>query len=204
MVQKSRKKISKDVEKSGQNIRKSATKTKASKSEHAKFVDQSSKWFRSEHLVVHPLSVSDLDLADYAYSAAVELANKYPSVVFTSGRRTVSQQASAMATNIVKNRKYIEQTYAASAERDQLQNWVDQNPQAVTQTDIAAGLEGIMYQWSDAQKVKLSRHFAGLAFDVQPVAGDDLKGAIKKLPHLVKFLDKEGGLVIWHAEFELV
>lgn len=147
------------------------------------------------------LTVADLNLADHAKSAAEKLKKDFPAVVFTSGRRTVSGQASAMAGNIVKNRQWIVQTYASSIERDALQSWVDVHPEARTAPAIAAGLAAIMEGWTDAQRVKLSRHFAGLAFDVQPTSDANLKAAIRALPHLVKFLESEGGLTIWHAEF---
>lgn len=107
-----------------------------------------------------------------------------------------------MAGNILVNRKWVEQTYAASPERDVLQKWVDDHPEAMTAAAIAAGLVGIMSTWSDAQRVKLSRHFAGLAFDVQPTSSTVLKDAIKALPNLIKFLDNEGGITIWHVEFK--
>ncbi len=129
----------------------------------------------------------------------------HPEVIFTSGRRDVNQQASAMAGNVVKNRKWIEQTYVPSDERTQLQTWVDTHPAAVSAADIAAGLAGIMNAWTDAQRANISRHFSGQAFDVQPVAGEAgaaIKATIQKLPKLRKFLDKEGGLIIWHADFE--
>jgi hypothetical protein len=148
------------------------------------------------------LDVSSLNLAEYAESAATKLKQDFPSVVFTSGRRSVAQQADAMAGNVVVNRRWIEQTYAVSAERDALQKWVDDHPEATTRVSIAAGLSGIMSGWSDQQKVKLSRHFAGLAFDVKPTDNGSLKDAIKALPNLVKFLDSEGGITIWHAEFK--
>lgn len=146
------------------------------------------------------LTLDALDLAENALGAATALKKAQPGVVFTSGRRTVAEQADAMAGNIVANRQWIAQTYAASAERDALQAWVDTHPAATVRKDIAAGLSGILSGWSDAKRVRLSRHFAGLAFDVRP--GDEaIKTAIKALPNLVKFLDGEGGLTIWHAEF---
>lgn len=152
-------------------------------------------------LVPAEVELAGLDLAEHAASAATKLKADHPTVVFTSGRRSVADQADAMAGNVVVNRKWIEQTYAASTERDTLQKWVDDNPSATTRQAIAAGLSGIMSGWTDAQRVKLSRHFAGLAFDVKP--GDDaIKTAIKALPNLVKFLDSEGGITIWHAEFK--
>ena len=110
-----------------------------------------------------------------------------------------------MAGNVVTNRKWIEQTYKASAERDALQRWVDANPNATTKAAIAQGLSSIMTGWSDDQKSGFSAHFGGRAFDVQPVAGpagDSIKQSIRNLPKLRKFLDQEGGIVIWHAEFD--
>ena len=150
-------------------------------------------------------SIPSLDLVDSARDAATQLLLQCPTVIFTSGRRNVNQQASAMAGNVVRNRKWIEQTYLASPERDALQAWVDANPAAVTAPAIAAGLAGIMTGWTDAQRKKLSKHFSGQAFDIQPVAGPQgnaIKGAIRALPNLRKFLENEGGLIIWHAEFE--
>lgn len=152
------------------------------------------------------LSIDDLNLVDYAKTAAQTLQSQFPDVVFTSGRRDVAQQAHAMAGNVVQNRDWIKATYLASSERDALQGWVDNNPDATTASAIAAGLVGIMSSWTDDQKRRLSRHFSGQAFDVQPMTGshgDDVKTAIKALPNLRQFLDKEGGLVIWHSDFEL-
>jgi hypothetical protein len=151
------------------------------------------------------VSVDDLDLVDYAKAAAVNLQTDFSDVIFTSGRRNVTQQANAMAGNVVQNRNWVAETYAASKERDALQEWIDDNPTVTTKDPIAAGLVGIMSNWTDDQKSGFSRHFSGQAFDVQPVVGargDAIKAAVKSLPDLRKFLDSEGGLVIWHADFE--
>jgi hypothetical protein len=156
------------------------------------------------HFLLHR-GIGDLNLTASAKAAAEQLLKAHPEVIFTSGRRDVNQQASAMAGNVVKNRKWIEQTYVPSDERTQLQTWVDTHPAAVSAADIAAGLAGIMNAWTDAQRANISRHFSGQAFDVQPVAGEAgaaIKATIQKLPKLRKFLDKEGGLIIWHADFE--
>lgn len=148
-------------------------------------------------------TIAELDLVDYAKAAAEKLLKDHPTVVFNSGRRTVKGQADAMAPNIVKNRKWIEQTYAQSAQRDALQKWVDDHPEAKTAAAISSGLVPIMDKWTDAERATLSRHFSGQAFDVQPVAnGDAIKKTIRALPNLRKFLEEEGGLVIWHADFE--
>jgi hypothetical protein len=149
------------------------------------------------------LSVDDLDLVDCARKAAETLVSRHTNIVFTSGRRTVKQQANAMAGNVARKRKWMEQTYMQSAERTALQTWVDNHPEATARAEISAGLEAIMNNWTDAQKGNLSRHFCGKAFDIQPVAnGDEIKKTIGALPNLRKFLDSEGGLTIWHADFE--
>lgn len=152
------------------------------------------------------LTVAELNLIEPALTGANKLKEAHPDdVVFLSGRRTVAAQAKAMADNVLLNRKWIEETYALSNPRTALQKWVDDNPEAVTASAIATGLAGVMAAWSDSDKLKISRHLAGLAFDVKPVAGATgtaIKTTIRGLPNLRKFLEKEGGLVRWHAEFK--
>lgn len=148
---------------------------------------------------------ADLDLVDYAKKAADLLLQAHPNVKFTSGRRNVEDQARAMAGNVVQNRKWIQQTYAATPQRAALQKWVNDHPAAKTKAAIAAGLLSVMETWTDKQKTSISRHITGQAFDVQPVgglAGTAIKKTIRKLPNLRKFLEREGGLVRWHADFE--
>src|SRR5262249_15243477 len=98
-----------------------------------------------------------------------------------------------------------ERTYRASPQRNALQKWVDDHPQATTKAAIAAGLKSVMDGWTDAQKRGFSRHMVGLAFDVRPVSqgAARIKSFIRALPHLHKFLDREGGLIIWHADFNM-
>jgi hypothetical protein len=144
-----------------------------------------------------------LELAEPARSAATTLLVKHPDIKFTSGRRDAASQAHAIASNVVHNRQWIQQTYAAPNERAELQQWVDTHPEATTQEQIATGLRHILDTWSDDKRARLSKHFAGLAFDVQPVTKDaeQIKADIRALDGLGKFLDKEGGQVVWHAQF---
>lgn len=150
-------------------------------------------------------SVAELNLIEPAKTGAQTLRDTHPDeVVFLSGRRTVASQAEAMAENVLLNRKWIEETYAPSSQRTALRKWVNDHPEAVTKADIAAGLASVMAPWSDDDKLKISRHLAGLAFDLKPVAGANgvtVKKTIADLPNLRRFLDTEGGLVRWHAEF---
>lgn len=149
-----------------------------------------------------PLKAADLGLVEKAKSSAEKLEADIPGVVFTSGRRTVDEQADAMAKNVVQQRDWIKSTYKQSTERDALQAWVDQNPDATGQSDIAAGLKSIMDTWTDAQKDNLSKHFSGLAFDVQP-SDQQTKDEMASLPNCAHFFTQEGGLTIWHEDFTM-
>ena len=148
-------------------------------------------------------AIAALNLAAVARRGAELLLAAHPKVTFTSGRRNVADQARAMAGNIVKNRQWIKETYRTTPQSRQLQRWVDDHPGATTKPMIALGLATLMETWKDVERVNLSRHFAGLAFDVQPVKkdADAIKKTIRGLPGLKRFLEEEGGLVRWHAEF---
>ena len=147
-------------------------------------------------------AIEALDLGPVAKAAAYALKRAHPSVKFTSGRRGKADQARAMAGNVVKNRRWIEQTYAASPLCSTCQRWVDAHPQKTTQADVAAGLLAIFDAAGDAALGRFSKHLSGAAFDVQPVdGGEAIKRTIRTLAGLDKFLDNEGGLVRWHAQF---
>jgi hypothetical protein len=147
--------------------------------------------------------IEALDLAETARKAAYALKKAHPSIKFTSGRRSKEDQARAMASNVVKNRKWIEQTYASSMLRTKCQDWVDKNTDKKMQAEIAEGLLSVFNAVADVDLGKFSKHLSGEAFDVQPVDkdADAIKKTIRGLSGLDKFLDTEGGLVRWHAQF---
>lgn len=147
------------------------------------------------------MTIEELQLDPVAKNAATILHAKYPQLEFTSGRRSIFQQAHAMARNVVLNRKWIGQTYLAGAK---LQQWVDKHPGAKTLDTITAGLEQTMKAMPEAELLKISRHLTGKAFDVRPVTANAaaIKVDILKLPGLHRFLEKEGGLLRWHAQFQ--
>lgn len=148
-------------------------------------------------------AIEALNLSETAKKAAYELKKKHPSVTFTSGRRTKEEQASAMAGNVVSKRTWIKETYKQTKVRDECQKWVDDHPEKKTKPEIAEGLTSVLNGLHDAEVKLLSRHLSGDAFDVQPVDkdADKIKETINNLPGLDLFLDKEGGLVRWHAQF---
>jgi hypothetical protein len=147
--------------------------------------------------------IEALDLAPAAKFAAYALKKAHPSVSFTSGRRNKRDQARAMSENVVLNRKWIEQTYAKTIASDSCQRWVDGHPDKQTQQEIEAGLASVIDALPDAEVARLSKHLSGEAFDVQPVTEDaeKIKASIRSLPGLKVFLDMEGGLIRWHAQF---
>jgi hypothetical protein len=147
--------------------------------------------------------IEALKLSSKAKKAAYKLKEAHPAVTFTSGRRDKDEQAGAMAGNVTKNRKWIEQTYVKSKARDACQKWVDDNADKTSKSDIKKGLATTLKALSDGELGKLSKHLSGDAFDVQPVTKDAsaIKKTIKGLPGITKFLEKEGGLVRWHAQF---
>lgn len=150
------------------------------------------------------MKAAALNLRGFALAGALALEAACPGVVFTSGRREVADQARAMASNLVKTRRWIAETYKATPESRQLQAWVDGNPNVRGREDLAKGLARIMADWSDEGRGRLSKHFSGDAFDIQPVdgpAGFAILAKVRTLPGLDKFLEREGGLVRWHAQF---
>jgi hypothetical protein len=148
-------------------------------------------------------AIEALQLRGAARKAAYALKQAHPSVKFTSGRRNKEDQARAMASNVPSNRRWIGETYRPGVVSQACQKWVDDNPTRTTKEQIAAGLLSVMNAAADADLAKLSKHLSGDAFDVQPVElnAAAIKKTISGLAGLDKFLDKEGGLVRWHAQF---
>lgn len=147
--------------------------------------------------------IEGLHLNELPRNAAYMLKQRFPNIIFTSGRRNRTDQARAMASNVVKNRKWISQTYLPSPASQACQKWVDDHPEATTKEAIADGLFSVLNAFADVDLRRLSKHLSGDAFDVKPVVqnAEAIKDFIRHLPGLDKFLDKEGGLIRWHAQF---
>ncbi|MDB5988311.1 MAG: hypothetical protein JWR16_3364 [Nevskia sp.] len=157
-----------------------------------------------DHVVATvPADIAALQLNDAARNAAIILRARFPQLVFTSGRRAIEDQARAMAGNVVKDRRFIVATYAASAICTACQQWVDANPQATSREQIASGILATFQRAAESDVMKFSKHLTGDAFDVQPVDqnADIIKAFIRRLPLIEKFLDHEGQLIRWHAQF---
>jgi hypothetical protein len=144
--------------------------------------------------------IESLNLNGPMTDLAYELRDRYPTIRFTSGRRSIASQARAMAANVVQQRQWIAQTYRSSPLRDALQQWVDSHPGS-TAAQIEAGLTAIFAAASPADVASFSRHLSGDAFDVQPIngaLGNAIHNDLSNLPG--RFLDHEGNLRRWHYE----
>lgn len=152
------------------------------------------------------IDVGRLDLCGRARLAAEALCKAHPDVVFTSGRRTLEEQALAMARNSVNERGWIAATYKPSLVSQACQAWIDKHPDADTVVEIAAGLLAVMRRFTDHELIALSKHLTGEAFDVLPVLDRHGVMVLQTLRRLCaeyggKLLEKEGGKVVWHAQF---
>jgi len=143
------------------------------------------------------LSIEELNLSSTAEKAARQLQKECPHVVFLSGRRTLQDQARAMASNVTHNRNYISETYALSVASSRCQQWVNHHPEAKTVEEIEAGLLTVLTHLTPDQQLSISRHLTGDAFDIAPHSAT--VAAIENLKPR-KFLQKEAGLVRWHVE----
>lgn len=147
-----------------------------------------------------------LNLKEPAEAAARELLRLFPDVVFTSGRRDLMGQCRAMAENVAQaGHAWLSRTYKWSPALQALADWLKARPKLKDAAAIGAGFFAILSGMQEAEVNKLSLHLSGLAFDVKPMHGDhgaQVKKAIRHLPHLEKFLEREGGLERWHLQFK--
>lgn len=148
--------------------------------------------------------MKDLQGREMYLSAVAEAAARRIADVggqFTSGHRDLRQQAHAMAVNTALNRQWVGQTYRQGAP---VQAWLNANLDAVTIEDLAEGIYCVMAALPPDRQLSHHLLMPCPCFDVQPQAGaigEQIRRAILSLPGLVQFLDREGGLLRWHAEF---
>ncbi len=144
-----------------------------------------------------------LGLQGPALDLACRFENAFPAVVFTSGRRSIDEQAEAMACNVALNRKWIEQTYVSSKASNACQSIIDAHPEALNHANIAALILRVLRSLTFEEISHLTKHLAGEAFDCQPesvsmLALSWLKAEAAKLGG--KVLTHEGGLWRVHCQ----
>lgn len=152
------------------------------------------------------LDLMQLGLEGNAWAAAREFVQHEPNARITSGRRTLSEQADAMAANVVESGWKWLRVYKYIPIRTALIQWCRRHPEAKTKNEIAIGLLSVLRTFPDAELMRLSAHLSGHAFDVQPVFGHQGSMMLNTLRSVIEkyggtLLEKEGGLVRWHAQF---
>lgn len=141
-------------------------------------------------------------LVGVARDVALQMAKDFPEMRITSARRTVLEQAQKMATNVVLNRSWIRETYALARAATECQAWADIHPKA-PYAELTEAFARIIEAMDEHARRQLSRHITGEAFDILPVGGargEKMREALQEWARKKsgKFLDREGGLTIWH------
>lgn len=120
---------------------------------------------------------------------------------FTSGHRDMVRQAHAMAVNTSLNRKWVGATYRRGGP---VQLWIDQHPDVVTVEALTEGIYQVIAALPGDQQISHHLRMPCPCFDIEPrtdTTGERIYQAIRTLPNLTKFLEREGGLLRWHVEF---
>ncbi len=110
----------------------------------------------------------DLGLVGDAFRAAVDFEAAFPSVVFTSGKRTLEAQANAMAQNCMLASDFIRRTYVSSPLILRLAEWTEGLTRPTTKTALYAGILAILKAAAPIELARLSRHLIAEAFDCEP------------------------------------
>jgi len=147
-----------------------------------------------------------LNLTGSALYAATKLKENFPSVIFTGGTRTLDSQARAIAQNIYRsqNSNWVGATYRDSIfirklNQEIMNNWnsIKGNESLILQT------VNKIFANDNAGARSMSKHLSGYAFDIRvnSVNYNDLNSFVRTLPGFNQFLTQEGGLTVWHIEF---
>jgi len=147
-----------------------------------------------------------LNLTGSALYAATKIKERFPGVVFTGGTRTLDSQARSVAQNIFRsqNSGWVGATYRDSSfirilNQEIIKNW------ALIKGNESLILQKVneIFQNYNAEARSMSKHLSGYAFDlrVNCVNYNDLNNFVRTLPGFHQFLTQEGGLAVWHLEF---
>lgn len=145
------------------------------------------------------IDVADLGLRGDALSVAKEFHEEFPSAKLTSGRRSIVQQAHAMAVNVTEDPRWIDDTYVESPAKDALLDWLHEN-QSEKLEEIYVGFLKVLQRLSPDELAHLSMHLSGDAFDVEPDENEEIDRWLeqKAVDLGGKYLRKEGKLVRRH------
>ncbi|WP_447979098.1 hypothetical protein [Candidatus Nitrospira bockiana] len=166
-------------------------------------------------------TIDELDLHPTARIPAEQLQTRFPFIRFLSGRRSLEEQARAMADNVLQQRDWVRATYRrrdrpSFAIAQEVQGWIDAHPEVTNVHALAKGIYGVLV--SNPHGALISFHPAGLAFDFdlwrpEPLVkrengavvltelGREVQAFIRQLPNYDAFVTREGNLIIGHAQF---
>ena len=155
------------------------------------------------------MSLEELKLSPYAHECARRLSERFPQVVFTSGRRDLSDQARVMALNIVdsQNRNWIKDTYVKG---HLIQPVIDAYPDVKSVEALSSLICLRLKELEPEQVMLISAHLTGDAFDIRPLTdtmgvptsnGWEIIDFIRRSLEGSKMLLKEGGAIRWHVQF---
>lgn len=146
-------------------------------------------------------TIEDLKLSPVMRRRAEELQSLFPQVVYTSGRRTLHDQALAMATNHIQDKSYIQRTYVHAAD---ILTAIEKNALDHSVDSIYAAIYAVLEE--DPSLVK-SAHLSGDAVDLVPMETKDglmtpiglqVADWIKCCADTTDFRVREGNLRRWH------
>jgi hypothetical protein len=147
-----------------------------------------------------------LNLTGSALYAATKIKERFPNVIFTGGIRTLDSQARAVAKNIYtsQNSSWVGATYRDSAFIRKLNQEIINNWASIKGSESLI-LQKIneIFRKDNAGAKSMSKHLSGYAFDlrVNCVNYNELNSFVRTLPGFHQFLTQEGGLAVWHLEF---
>ena len=161
------------------------------------------------------LTIAQMRLSPNAQHAAEMIFQAHPTIVFTSGRRDVRQQAEAMAVNTIRyGVGWLGQTYKNRQMVEQLEGWMEQNLEKTASVQqmtegfyrtLVAEQSGQLIQFphcrGDAFDIACPRFASGQVDEQQTTL---IKSIIESLPTalgLQLILTREGAHRIIHAQF---
>lgn len=136
--------------------------------------------------------------------------SRWPWLTVTSGRRTLAQQITAMATNVSRyGRLWIARTYRPTPLIESMTQWLLAQPEGeLTPEAIRSGLMGLAEQAPDQHWMRLSRHLSGDAWDLAwpgeklgVSIAETIRLEMPKPYQLDRVLTNEGGLRLLHVQF---
>lgn len=153
--------------------------------------------------------IDRLQLSPNARRAAEWVRRRYPDLRFTSGRRSLEDQARVMAQNTMRyGREWVKRTYRYSPAIAAIVDWLERAPHIVDYDGVRDGIYATLLAQSDADLLRVSRHLTGDAFDLAwpgdtlgPTIAQDVRENMPREFGLEKLIDREGGLRVLHLQF---